>query len=104
MTLIRAILIAAALGFAVGLILEAVAPAHAAGDAPLSDIVPPEWQRTVIEVTCHDMRDCCGIDRDCCPGCDTSHREPAPVPLPAPIYLLASAMVLMRCLKGSHRV
>ena len=33
MTLIRAIIIAAALGFAVGLILEAVAPAHAAGDA-----------------------------------------------------------------------
>ena len=35
MTLIRAIFLAAALGLAVGLLLEAVAPALAAGDAPV---------------------------------------------------------------------
>ena len=67
----------------------------AAGDAPLSDLVPQEWRATVIEVTCHDLHDCCGIDRDCCPNCDTSHREPAPVPLPWPGLMLIAALGLL---------
>jgi hypothetical protein len=78
-------------------------PAHAAGNAPASmaDLVPQQWRVSVIEVSCQELLDCCGLHRPC--G-DWYQRppDPAPVPLPAPLYLLASAMVLMCCLKGKR--
>jgi hypothetical protein len=74
--------------------------AHAAGNAPLEwAIAPePEWAVTVHEVTCMDLRDCCGVHRECGPGA----QPPAPVPLPwSGTFLLGTlgALALLRWVK-----
>lgn len=86
---------------ALALLLLAL-PAHAGDTAPgpMAALVPGEWQRVVFETTCTALGDCCGIHRPC--G-DYYQRapDPAPVPLPASLYILASAMVLVRIVKGN---
>ena len=71
------------------------AAAHA-GDTAGPALTEPPMRVTVQEVTCDDLRDCCGRDRECCPGCDTS---PYPVPLPAPGLLLAAGIGIMLAMK-----
>lgn len=81
-----------------GIICLLTHPAHAAGDAPSWVIWPPErdYSATVIEVTCQQLRDCCGIDR-ACGGYATGPLpvEPAPVTLSWPGLMLAAALGLL---------
>jgi len=91
---------------ALALLLLAL-PAHAAGNAPGAHLWPPVQEYAVSVPmgelpSCTDLGDCCGIDRACCPGCDTSPLEPAPVPLPWPGLMLTAAIAAI-IWKGMRR-
>jgi hypothetical protein len=69
------------------------APAYP-GDNAMTKLVPEKWKQSVFEVTCQELHDCCGIYR-ACGGYATGPLQPAPVPLPAPIYLLTAAIAAL---------
>ncbi len=106
----KAVRSAFVLGVVVGAILCFTAITATAGDSVGSALWPPEpqYKSFVEEVTCMQLQDCCDVWGPCWNGWDKSIPLPvttAPVPVPAPIYPLASAMVLMCCLiwKGMRR-
>lgn len=105
-----ALLLTFALLYTLGLVLFS-GVARAGDDAPGAALWPeePAYEATVHELAVIGpvdlMRDrpLCSLDHPCTrPSLVVPPM--APVPLPAPIYLLASAMVLMCALKGKRYV
>ncbi len=65
-----------------------IGPATAGDNADMAQLVPEVWKHTIVETTCQELQDCCGVYRSC--G-DWYQRkpDPAPVPLPSSGLMLA---------------
>lgn len=69
-------------------------PVIAGDNANMAQLVPEVWKHTIVEATCQELQDCCGIHLNC--G-DWYQRKPdaAPVPLPGAGLMLAAACGLL---------
>lgn len=82
--------------FLLSLAMFVAIAAHAGDSVPGSLLWPPEREYAVSipmgeMPTCQQLRDCCGIHRNC-GGYATGPLRPAPVPLPATGLLLLLGM------------